>query len=396
MKISKSIKTFNILLDNSTSIYTPGSLLTGQVVLDLLKPKSFRALKLRFKGKCKVRWTGNSSGSGKNTQTEGYTGREQYFDNELLLYEKKSGSEELSTGLHNFRFNFQLLHNIPSSFEHNNGFVRYTITAIIDRPWKTNYEITTVFRVETSLRVDSSSLLQGIEDEISENLCCKIVPCIRSREIELRFRLPKSGYICGDYIKATIDIGTCQVKKLKLMLEQTLLFHSRKLHKKKCITSIITETIKEGPFAEDIKEIIELRVPIVPGSRLEYCNLIDIDYKLIFYAEVSNCNYSIKRKYDIFIGSGSSALLSQQQVINYPPNLASTIVPSAPNCDSNLILSPPLPLVHEQKPILHNLNLSSSCSNTSLNPVPQPMCNIGFIYPYPSAPVDPTLESCKN
>lgn len=54
-------------------------------------------------------------------------------------------------GHHEYPFSFQLPHSIPSSFEHSYGYIRYTVKAVIDRPWKFNHESKAAFTVISHL-----------------------------------------------------------------------------------------------------------------------------------------------------------------------------------------------------------------------------------------------------
>ena len=58
---------------------------------------------------------------------------------------------KLPRGYNQYPFSFQLPYNIPCSFEHNVGYVRYTVNAVIDRPWKFNHECKAAFTVVSSL-----------------------------------------------------------------------------------------------------------------------------------------------------------------------------------------------------------------------------------------------------
>ena len=53
-------------------------------------------------------------------------------------------------GEHIYPFTFALPPNIPSSFESDLGHVRYTVKAIIDRPWKFDQETKDAFTVVSS------------------------------------------------------------------------------------------------------------------------------------------------------------------------------------------------------------------------------------------------------
>lgn len=59
-----------------------------------------------------------------------------------------SGNEiEIQAGEHKFPFTCTLPENLPSSFESDFGHVRYTVKAILDRPWKFDQEVKAAFTI---------------------------------------------------------------------------------------------------------------------------------------------------------------------------------------------------------------------------------------------------------
>jgi hypothetical protein len=56
-------------------------------------------------------------------------------------------TEMLPAGEHSFLFSMMLPYNLPSSFEGKYGYVRYTVKATLDRPWKFNHEVKAAFTV---------------------------------------------------------------------------------------------------------------------------------------------------------------------------------------------------------------------------------------------------------
>lgn len=60
------------------------------------------------------------------------------------------GKVHIPVGLNKYSFHIPLPCNIPCSFEHFNGHVRYTVKAVIDRPWRFNHECKAAFTVITA------------------------------------------------------------------------------------------------------------------------------------------------------------------------------------------------------------------------------------------------------
>ena len=59
------------------------------------------------------------------------------------------GSFKVDVGQFEYPFWFSLPGNVPSSYESNAGHVRYTMRAILERPWKSNFQFKMSFTVNT-------------------------------------------------------------------------------------------------------------------------------------------------------------------------------------------------------------------------------------------------------
>jgi len=86
----------------------------------------------------------------------GITGGQYYwisgalFGIVLTLYVFISAGGEtvrIEAGTHRYPFTFQLPSNVPSSFEGEYGYVRYTAEAKMDRPWKFDHVTRSAFTV---------------------------------------------------------------------------------------------------------------------------------------------------------------------------------------------------------------------------------------------------------
>jgi hypothetical protein len=60
-------------------------------------------------------------------------------------------TEVLPAGEHSFPFSMMLPNHLPSSFEGEYGYVRYTVKATLDRPWKFDHEVKAAFTVLSHL-----------------------------------------------------------------------------------------------------------------------------------------------------------------------------------------------------------------------------------------------------
>jgi Arrestin (or S-antigen), N-terminal domain len=72
----------------------------------------------------------------------------------------KTGGESfiLPAGNYQYPFSFQLPLGLPSSFEGDFGYVRYTIKIVVDRPWKFNYEAKAAIAVNSIYDLNTISL----------------------------------------------------------------------------------------------------------------------------------------------------------------------------------------------------------------------------------------------
>jgi Arrestin (or S-antigen), N-terminal domain len=64
-------------------------------------------------------------------------------------------SFDLMPGKYEYTFTFRLPKKIPSSFEGEHGWVRYTLKATVVRPGKSNYEIKLPITVNTVVDLNS-------------------------------------------------------------------------------------------------------------------------------------------------------------------------------------------------------------------------------------------------
>ena len=74
----------------------------------------------------------------------------------------------MSTGKHEFPFEYALPPDLPSSFESDIGHVRYTIKGTIDRPWKFDHETKDAFTVVSNYDLNTDSRASVILNSFSK------------------------------------------------------------------------------------------------------------------------------------------------------------------------------------------------------------------------------------
>ena len=167
---------FDVDLDNHDGIFYPGSVLSGRVVVNISGgPKKLDGVKIAFKGRCDVRFETQERrevSSNFNTNHHDrdrrhrpsneheyvsvtHLGGEEYFSVRQYIYGDGSESFYLNPGVHQFPFQFTLPLSIPTSYEGEFGNIRYTIRAVISRPWRFNHEKVRIFTVNNPLDLNT-------------------------------------------------------------------------------------------------------------------------------------------------------------------------------------------------------------------------------------------------
>ncbi|XP_011176387.1 arrestin domain-containing protein 17 [Solenopsis invicta] len=303
-----SLNIFCFEFDRPGTVYTPGEIISGHVIIDLEREKIAEALKLSIKGEANVRWEESTSMTNSNenstSSTITYWGNEKYFKFTILLLEttKGDGKVHIPAGLSRYPFCIQLPHEIPCSFEHRIGHIRYKIKAVIVRPWQFNYKcevMLTIFRTyELNIRYEQCI---GVHDEIKRPftyLCC-----IDRGLIHMNVNLSKTGFVPGQWIETILNLRntTIELQKICIKLQQSFKFCATA--REKHVKETVAKVQKIGPF--DKYAIIELRllIPSVPPSELEFCNIIHLNYILRITLHNSKMFRKIVREYPILIGT---------------------------------------------------------------------------------------------
>ncbi|KAF7405734.1 hypothetical protein HZH68_005103 [Vespula germanica] len=294
---------FFIKYDRSNATYFPGENITGCVIVVLSEKKSVQDLKVYFKGEAHVHW---STGSGNDaTLTGDHNATEKYFSIEQSLLKRSSEDEkiELPEGQSEYYFSFQLPMNIPCSFEHKMGYIRYTAKAIVDIPWRLNWWTKSAFTVITPFDLNAVSYqCVGIDEETSKDFSCC---CLNKGSINVRIKVPTLGYVPGQFITTEVisDIKSPNVNitKISTKLEEEIIFHAQSFTEKAEI--LLQKSQEDGPIGKRHHTNLKLYVPPLPPSNLEHCGIIELKYCLRVKVHVNGMHTKIDKKYPILIGT---------------------------------------------------------------------------------------------
>ncbi|RLU22498.1 hypothetical protein DMN91_004776 [Ooceraea biroi] len=396
-----SIQTFYVEFDRPNAIYAPGEIISGNIVVNLVKQKTIRALNLSAKGEAYVRWSEQvperDSNGRIHFRTIYYAGRETYFhvtypvlakskgcispakidstlsqskilreyfriNRQFVTYAIRRRAEDffrefyvmsslisdgmayIPAGLNRYPFHIQIPLNIPCSFEHKYGYIRYTIKAIIDRPWRFDHECKAAFTVITIYDLNAHrERCISLHDEVCKNfytLCCF------DGTMNVEITIPTTGFVPGQYIEVTLGLRNNNniVQRVCAKLEQFLQFHAKGDFHISSTTkrdkSIVAGMQKMGPFDQNAVINLQIYVPPIPPSDLEFCSIIQLRYFLYIILEVSGLHLNISKEYPIVIGTLPLRPDPSAPMISSPP-LTSTDFQSTSNEPDPLGFAPP-------------------------------------------------------
>ena len=191
---------FKIDLQRPAGVFRPGETVAGTISYRVLERAKINKVTLAAVGRGYCRWT-ESQGSGKDRRDVTYTGSEQYFQFQEI-YEAKPFKEDyyLEAGNYSHQFQFVLPPVLPTSIEHHNGHIRYSIVGTIDIPWSFNRNCEK--RISVIGHVDLNTipaLGEPAKATQSKTMCCF---CCASEPIIMTLTTRKSGYVAGETVHA--------------------------------------------------------------------------------------------------------------------------------------------------------------------------------------------------
>ncbi|CAG4944142.1 unnamed protein product [Parnassius apollo] len=321
------IKEAVIYLDNEFNTYYAGQTVNGRIEYVFDSPKKVRGIHVKFKGEAHTEWSESKQEEdtqGKTQTTDViHTGNEEYFQISYYLLGNSSGGEiEIPAGKQVYNFTCALPPVLPSSFEGQYGYVRYTIKVTLDRPWKFDQETKIAFTVINPLDLNlNPSYKEPIHMQMEKTFCCF---CCTSLPLSVDVRAPVSGYCPGQVIPIQIDVdnkSNVDLNLVKLFLRKVVTYRATTPSTVTKKAKEVILTIQQGPVPAGSTNHwnITMEVPPLPPSNLVNCSIIDLDYDLKAEAEVSGMHFNLKDKKYITIGTVPLIGMNGQTVPTAPP-----------------------------------------------------------------------------
>ncbi|XP_014476867.1 PREDICTED: arrestin domain-containing protein 3 [Dinoponera quadriceps] len=347
------LKDFRIAFDNQWSTYYPGQTVTGNIFVVLDSTKKIRGISVKVKGEANTQWSTGGQRMDENgeyrDESQTVTAHEEYFETKYYLVGSASGGEiEIQSGEHKFPFTCTLPHNLPSSFESDYGYVRYTVKSTLDRPWKFDQDVKSPFTVISPLDLNQEPrATEPVQGEMSKTFCCL---CCGTPPLTVNFSLPVRGYVPGQSMPIKINVENLSgvvVSRVKLILAKVVTFRATRPHLDSKTEEIVVREVSKGPIEGGGRVDYEqhLDIPPLPPSNLANCGIIDLEYNLKVEACVEGWYHrNLSENTLIFVGTVPLAVYHAPSAppaadTDYPtkPPEAGFVIPSANNA------MPPLP-----------------------------------------------------
>ncbi|XP_026466766.1 arrestin domain-containing protein 17-like [Ctenocephalides felis] len=333
------LKECQILLDNPWNTYYAGQTINGRVEITFDTPKKVRGIHIVFKGEAHTSWmeseTKTDNQGQSQTEDTSLSGHEEYFQIQYYLLGGKNGGEiELPAGTHTYPFTCALPPSLPSSFEGEWGYVRYTVKVTLDRPWKFDQDTKMAFTVISAIDLNlDPRVKEPVKLELEKTFCC----CwCKSGPLSVIVGIPVTGYVSGQEIPISAECdnnSNVAVTSLKFTLRKNVKFHTQMPRRATKEDSIVIAELQVGPIepGKSANWNQKMTIPPLPPSNLVNCGIIDLDYDLKIETVVPGIHRGLKSKIPIILGTIPLASFQPNAPYTDVPVPQSNVAPAEPD-----------------------------------------------------------------
>ncbi|EGT40904.1 CBN-ARRD-19 protein [Caenorhabditis brenneri] len=334
--------------DQPQEVFFPGQPISGRVILITEEKYKARAVNIKFEGCAKTDWDDHESvrrvdAEGKAhyvQQRVNYSANVKYLESTALLWACRDGTNELAAGKYVWPFSYNLPANIPPSFEGKYGYIRYSVTAEVDRPWRFDKAKKRCITVSPLLDLNIlPHAMTPLHDEASDTVgCC----CFKKGYLEMRVDIPKTGFVPGETVPINLHIlnhSSVPVTEVKAKILQqckfvafrhgntfdftgeSLMAHSAR-EQKQDMNAVIkqTQALTVAPSNEH-KLALELRLPSVTPTINQNSPIITVEY-LVQISVDTTSTFSSDIDCEMSVLIGTVPIRQYLPPAYYPPNPA--------------------------------------------------------------------------
>ncbi|XP_022333363.2 arrestin domain-containing protein 5-like [Crassostrea virginica] len=289
---------FKIVLGKSPAVFFPGQSIEGVVQFSTDRKIDTTGVYIELTGVTYVNFKEKIDRNKGGEQR--YTSLDKHCHSTIALASKGGTEFCLSAGTYQYHFTTQLPEELPTSFECENGYIRYYLRAYIVLPAQDNPDCLLPFTIVTFFNLNESNYAKRSEEaeDVQTVGCCK-------EYVRVNLKTSKSGYVPGEIIQleAAIDNQTQGVLNqawVSLVMNTALRTKDKDL--------LTEEVIRNWPVQEipanstSTLNDIELVVPPLPSSGSRFCNNIDIHYSLKLCVQLTSHSYCTA-SVDLLIGN---------------------------------------------------------------------------------------------
>ncbi len=313
------VKDIQLILDSMD--YSPRSIVQGQLIVSVDKPKKYHSIVVKLRGKAKVHWT-ESQGK----RTVHYRNSETYVRVHTTVWElENSPTGDLPIGEHHFPFSFQLPQNAPPSFKGDFGRVRYKVKGKIIQSGVINTIIKSKHAVKVCLNVkDGASPILPLYSEpktVERSKRLKFF-CFNSGSVSASVFVPRAGFSPGEMIPISVHVDNQSSRQICVAsaLQRKDTFTASQ-GKQRVVTNPAARTTSSPimPGVSTSYNDENLYIPTEAPTTMRNCSCIRVEYELAIKVLIP-WSFNMVLKIPMLIAnSESTAVLGPAVLVNSQP-----------------------------------------------------------------------------
>lgn len=243
-------------------------------------------------------------------QGKNFAANDVFMDEKVKLFGKEDEQDQneeiyLEVEEYEYPFTIELPAVLPTSFEHPNGYIKYSVRGHIDVPWAFDKNAIKYFSVVSDCDLNANpELLLAASANTKKVLCCGM---ITASPIMVNLEVFKTGYVPGESIKfkATVNnSSTRQVKEMTFSLVQqiTLLANGRTKEFTREVNTIVCSKRIDAKSRFEWKDDM-LTIPPVCSTLNNLTEILEVSYLVCLNFDATGISISTNLGIPVIIGT---------------------------------------------------------------------------------------------